>query len=146
MKVESTLFGSFEVAEDKIIEFPAGLPGFEGYRRFALVHEEGAEATVQFLQSLDDAEVAFPLADPVSFGIHYEFVLSDEEQALLGLSAPEQALVAVIVRKETGAGLPDSAGLRANFMAPLVINAEARRGLQKVMNKVECDITMRARD
>ncbi|MBC9072599.1 flagellar assembly protein FliW [Thauera sp. CAU 1555] len=146
MKIESAQFGTFEVAEDKLIEFPAGLPGFEDCKRFALVHEEGADA-VELLQSVDDPEVVFALADPASFGIHYEFKLTDDEQAALGLNSPEQALVAVIVRKdEAGEGSPASAGLRANFMAPLVINVEARRGLQKVINKMECDITMRAKD
>lgn len=146
MKIESAQFGTFEVAEDKLIEFPAGLPGFEDCKRFALVHEEGADA-VTLLQSVDDPEVVFALADPVSFGIHYEFRLTDDEQAALGLQSPEQALVVVIVRKnEAGEGTPASAGLRANFMAPLVINVEARRGVQKVINKMECDITMRAKD
>jgi flagellar assembly factor FliW len=146
MKIESAQFGTFEVAEDKLIEFPAGLPGFEDCKRFALVHEEGADA-VELLQSVDDPEVVFALADPASFGIHYEFKLTDDEQAALSLNSPEQALVAVIVRKdEAGEGSPACAGLRANFMAPLVINVEARRGLQKVINKMECDITMRAKD
>ncbi len=148
MKIESALFGSFEVNEDKMIEFPAGLPGFEACKRFALVHEDGTDASVVLLQSAEDPEVAFTLADPASFGIHYEFILSDEEQALLGLSAAEQALVAVIVRKDEGGegGSPASAGLRANFMAPVVINVQARLGLQKVISKMECDVTMRAKD
>lgn len=55
--------------------------------------------------------------------------------------------MAVIVRKEeAGEGSPATAGLRANFMAPLVINVAARRGLQKVINKLGCDITLRAED
>ena len=31
MQIKSPMFGSAEIAEDKIIEFPMGLPGFEGY-------------------------------------------------------------------------------------------------------------------
>lgn len=146
MKIASAQFGTFEVDEDKLIEFPAGLPGFEDCKRFALVDQEGADA-VQLLQSADDPEVVFALADPVSFGIHYEFRLSDDEQAALGLEKPEQALVVVIVRKDEGdQGFPAGAGLRANFMAPLVINVDARRGLQKVISKMKCDITVRALD
>lgn len=146
MKIDSAQFGSIDVVEDKLIEFPAGLPGFEHCKRFALVHEEGTDR-VALLHSADDPEVVFSLADPASFGVHYEFKLSDEEQTALGLSSPEQALVVVIVRKgEAAEGLPASAGLRANFMAPLVINVDARRGLQKVISKMECDIVMRAKD
>jgi len=146
MKIDSAQFGSIDVAEDKLIEFPAGLPGFEHCKRFALVHEEGTDR-VALLHSADDPEVVFSLADPASFGVHYEFKLSDEEQTALSLSSPEQALVVVIVRKDEAAeGSPASAGLRANFMAPLVINVDARRGLQKVISKMECDIVMRAKD
>ncbi|PTD95929.1 flagellar assembly protein FliW [Pseudothauera lacus] len=147
MKIDSTEFGTFEVSEDKIIDFPAGLPGFEQCKRFALVHEEGSEVAVLVLQSADDPDVAFSLADPATLGIHYEFALSDEESALLGLAKPEDALVTVIVRKDgSDAGSPTTAGLRANFMAPVVINAAGRRGLQKVFTKVGCDITLRAGD
>ena len=142
MKIESPVLGAFEVSEEKLIEFPAGLPGFENCRRFALVHEEGAEHTVFMLQSADDPDVTFSVTGPEQFGINYEFPLSDEELALLQLERPEDALVAIIVRK--GDDDPATAGLRANFMAPLVINVSARRGLQKVINKLGCDILLRA--
>ncbi|MBR0567947.1 flagellar assembly protein FliW [Azoarcus sp. L1K30] len=142
MKIESPVLGVFEVSDDKLIEFPAGLPGFEGCHRFALVHEEGAEATVFMLQSADDPEVTFSLTGPEQFGINYEFPLTDEELALLQLERPEDALVAIIVRRDDED--PATAGLRANFMAPLVINVGARRGIQKVINKLGCDILLRA--
>jgi flagellar assembly factor FliW len=148
MKIESTVFGSFEVAEDKVIEFPAGLPGFEACKRFALVHEADSDASVVLLQSADHPDVAFSLTDPAALGIHYEFALGDDEVALLGLSDPAQALVTVIVRKSDGEGEtnPATAGLRANFMAPVVINVDGRRGLQKVISKMECNVTLRACD
>lgn len=142
MKIESPMLGAVEVSDDKLIEFPAGLPGFEHCRRFALVHEEGGGSTVFQLQSADDPEVSFSVTGPEQFGITYEFALSDEEVATLQLARPEDALVAIIVRKDGDD--PATAGLRANFMAPLVINVGARRGLQKVINKLGCDIILRA--
>lgn len=145
MKIESPVFGSAEVSDDKVIEFPAGLPGFEHCKRFVLVHEEGGDASVFLLQSVDDAEVAFSVTGPERLGVNYEFALTDEEVATLKLARPEEALVAVIVRKDGELGSPDGAGLRANFMAPLVINVEARRGLQKVINRLGCDIVLRER-
>lgn len=142
MKIESPVLGAVEVSDDKVIEFPAGLPGFEDCHRFILAHEEGSDATVFMLQSVDDPAVVFSLTGPEQFGISYEFPLSDEEVAALQLARPEDAQVAIIVRKE-GDG-PAAAGLRANFMAPLVINVGARRGLQKIINKLGCDIVLRA--
>ena len=147
MKIESPVFGVVEVSEDQIIEFPAGLPGFEHCTRFALGHEEGAPAEIFVLHSVDDPDVSFAVTGPENLGVHYEFSLSEEEVALLALDRPEDALVALIVRRDDGEdGSPASAGLRANFMAPLVINVERRRGLQKVIQQLGCDITLRARD
>jgi len=145
MKIESLVFGTVEVSEDKVIEFPAGLPGFEDCKRFALVHEDGASAGILLLQSVDNPEVMFSITGPDNLGVNYEFNLSDEEVATLKLANPGDAMVAVIVRKEEGDDTtPASTGLRANFMAPLVINVSARRGLQKVINKLGCDVTLRA--
>lgn len=142
MKIETPMLGAIEVSDDKVIEFPAGLPGFEHCHRFVLVHEEGSEVTVFQLQSADEPDVVFSLTGPERFGITYEFALSDEEVAALQLDRPEDALVAIIVRKDGDD--PATAGLRANFMAPLVINVGARRGLQKIINKLGCDIVLRA--
>ena len=142
MKIESPLLGALEVADDKVIEFPAGLPGFEQCRRFVLVHEEGGAASVFLLQSVEDPDVAVSLTGPEQLGVTYEFPLTDEDVAVLQLARPEDALVAIIVRREDDD--PATAGLRANFMAPVVINVGARRGLQKVINKFGCDIILRA--
>jgi len=143
MKIESPVLGAIEVADDKVIEFPAGLPGFENLRRFVLLHEEGGEGKVLLLQSVDDANLTLSLTGPEQLGITYEFPLSDDEAASLRLSRPEDAVVAVIVRKDADA--PGSAGLHANFMAPLVINIEQQRGLQKVIDKLDYDIVLRVR-
>lgn len=145
MQIKSPMFGSAEIAEDKIIDFPMGLPGFETCRRWTLVHEEGREPEVFLLQSVDDAQVAFSITMPALLGVNLEFSLSDEEVAMLKLASPANAVVAVIVRKEEGdAANPASTGLRANFVAPLVINVGERVGLQKVINRLGCEITLRA--
>ncbi|NMG66507.1 flagellar biosynthesis protein FliW [Azoarcus indigens] len=144
MKIESPVFGTAEIADDKVIEFPAGLPGFEGCHRFVVMHEAGSAAGVFLLQSVDERDVAFSITGPELLGVTYEFQLSDEEVELLQLKRPEDALVAIIIRKEDANGSPATAGLRANFMAPLVFNLNARRGLQKVINRLGCDIVLRA--
>lgn len=148
MRIESAEFGTFEVAEDQIIEFPAGLPGFEHCRRFALARVEGAGTTPLFmLQSADDPQAAFSVTAAENLGVHYELSLSDDEVAALALDDPADAWVAVIVRKDDDPhASPATAGLRANFMAPLVINVNRRQGLQKVIGKVSCTVTLRAAD
>ncbi|HLW05563.1 MAG TPA: flagellar assembly protein FliW [Azoarcus sp.] len=145
MKIESPLLGSVEVADDKLLEFPAGLAGFEELRRFALLHdEEGTTEGLYYLLSIDRPEVLFTATEPSNLSVNYEFALSEAESAMLDLGDLAQAALLVILRREDAEELPDSAGLRANFMAPLVINMDVRRGLQKVLSRVDCAVTLRA--
>jgi len=143
MKIENPVLGAIEISDDKVIDFPMGLPGFGNLRRFALLHEEGVVGKVFLLLSLDDASVMFSLAGPEQLGITYELPLTSEEENALLLSRPEDAVVAVIIRK--GDEAPTSVGLRANFMAPVIINIRQQRGLQKVIEKGSCDIILRVR-
>ena len=145
MKIESPVFGTLEVSDDRIIEFPAGLPGFDDCHRFTLIHEEGAAGQVVQLQSLDQPEVVLSIAGPETLGISYDFTLSDAEVDTLRLTRPEDVVVAVVIRRagDEGKG-PSEAGLRANFIAPLVINTASRIGMQKIFSKLGCDITLRA--
>jgi len=142
MHIDSPVFGALDVSPESIIEFPAGLPGFEGCHRFTFVEEGDANRILQ-MQSMDDPGLVFSVADPATLGVNYEFSLTDDEVSALGLKSAEEVAVAVIIRKRATEGSPDEAGLKANFMAPLVINTAARRGLQKVIENVGCNVTLK---
>lgn len=132
MKIESPRFGTLEIEPSKVIDFPHGLPGFEDCRRFTLFHPEGEDPKYFILQSLDDAALAFFIADPARFGFSYEISLSDDEMKTLELSDPAGMAVAVILTK------PDDEGpLTANLNAPLVLNLAARRGIQHVFAELK---------
>jgi flagellar assembly factor FliW len=141
MQCETFLFGRVDIAPESVIEFPRGLPGFEGNHRFALIHESGAgESPTSFtLQSLDDAAVALQIADPTGFGLHYEMDLSDDEAAVLRSADPGDIALMLVLYKQEDAG----AAIRANMQAPLLINTRARIGLQKVMPKIEPRVTLK---
>jgi flagellar assembly factor FliW len=142
MKCDTFLFGTIDVSPDSVIEFPQGLPGFPDNKRFALIHEGcSGDAPASFtLQSLDDRSVALQIADPCTFGLHYELDLTDEEAALLQATRPEEIALMLVLFKQEEAGSP----IRANLQAPLLINTRSRRGLQKVMPKVEPRVTLRS--
>ncbi len=141
MKIESPRFGTLEVEPSKVIEFPRGLPGFESCHRFSLFHPEGEDPKYFILQSLDDADVAFHIADPARFGFSYEIALSDDEAAEIGLADSDAAVVVVILSK-TEPATP----LSANLNAPLVINLAARRGLQHVFARLNYAVTLKSAD
>lgn len=140
MKVDTYLFGAVEVNPEKVITFPNGLVGFEQSKRFMLAHEEGAaQPTSYTLQSLDMPTLAFQIVDPVTLGYNYELALTDAEMALLQSPAPEEVAVMQVLFKKEGDG---KASITPNLRAPLVINAKARIGLQKVMETMQPNITL----
>lgn len=136
IKIDSPRFGTLEVEPSKVIEFPRGLPGFEDFRRFTLFHPEGEEPKYFILQSLDDPDVAFNIADPAVLGFNFEIALSDEESALLDLGDPAEAVVVVLLVKE-------GSHLRANLKAPLVLNLRSRRGLQHLFASLNYEIIVK---
>ncbi len=139
IRIESPRYGSLEVDPERVIEFPAGLVGFEDCTRYTLFHPEdtGDDAPRYFiLQSLDDPAVAFHIADPALFGFDFEVKLADDEAALLKLADPEKAAVVVILSK-------GGKGVRANLRAPLILNLDARLGLQHVFSDLEYDVSLK---
>lgn len=140
MKIETYLFGAVEVSPEKVINFPSGLVGFEQNKRFMLAHEEGSGAPASFtLQSLDDPYLAFQIVDPTSIGFNYELELSDAENALLQSPAAEDVAVMQVLFKSDEGG---KAAITPSLRAPLVINTRARIGLQKVMEKMQMNVSL----
>ena len=132
--IESTRFGSIEIQDEAVIEFPNGLIGLTG-KRYALVARE-ENGAFQWLHSLDDASLAIPVTNPFVFFQSYEVEISSAEADRIGITDPEQADVYVTVR--AGEQLED---FRANLRAPILITAG--RGYQ-VINEAD-DAPVRAR-
>ncbi|HEX5126068.1 MAG TPA: flagellar assembly protein FliW [Rhodocyclaceae bacterium] len=145
MKIESPNFGSLDVDPAKLIEFPAGLPGFEDCKRFTLIEVDSPKAAaIAILQSADRPDVAFSVTIPDHFGLHYEFDLTSEEEEVLRAKRVEDIVVLLILRRDESARTSAAAApVKANLTAPLVINAVSRRGIQKIIGRIGCDITLR---
>lgn len=146
MKIDTTRFGELEINPDAILTFPQGLIGFEGCKRYQLLHEDKAGPVVFYLQSLDDPAVAFSIVDPALFGFNYELTLSDEEVVLLQAGGPADLAVVLMVYKPAG-NMQEKAllmgGISANINGPLVLNLNKKLGLQKVLVGTHYDITLR---
>lgn len=139
MQVETYLFGKVDVAQERIITFPQGLVGFDHLHRFMLVHEaERGEPASFTLQSVDEPALAFQIIDPTVIGFHYELALSEAETAVLQSPTPDDIAVMLILFRQDG----DGTSISANLRAPILINTRDRVGLQKVMEKLQPNITL----
>ena len=110
------------------LHFRAGLPGFPGERRFALVRWGANEGPYSVLVDLDDTDIRFLVAPPALFFPQYEVDLDDQSVELLNLQDASEALVLMIV---TLGEKPEDA--TANLLGPVVINTRTREGLQVVL-------------
>ena len=133
---ESSRFGTITVNEESVITFPKGLVGFEECTRYHLYHEEGTDQLLYYLQSLDDADVVFTLANPEQLGIDYQLSISDEEAETIKLSSPDQlAIMLMVYRPLVPAGeesVEEQSELKAQARSPLLINTAERLAMQKI--------------
>jgi flagellar assembly factor FliW len=111
--IDSSRFGTLEIPQESVIEFPQGLIGLGG-RRYAIV-PSGNDGAFSWLHSLDDPSLALPVANPWHFFADYAVELSDEEST--GITAdPSDVEVYVTVR--AGSQLSD---FYANLRAPILV-------------------------
>jgi flagellar assembly factor FliW len=107
--------------------FPEGLVGCPGWRGFVLVDDpEGG--SVSWLQSTDNEDVGFFVADPMSVVRSYRVLLGDLDR--LSLKAGESDPLAVYCILQVAR---DAQEISANLLGPLVINWATGRGTQVVL-------------
>src|SRR5690606_14949178 len=105
MLIETTRFGVVEIDDGRDIRFPEGLLGFPNHQRVALLQTgpggagPGAESEPVFywLQSLDDAALAFVVCGPLLFVPDYQAPIRADDVAALGMADLADCQVLVIV-------------------------------------------------
>jgi flagellar assembly factor FliW len=117
-------FGELKVPEEKAFIFPEGLIGFPSLRRFVILDYRDTE--LQWLQSVDEPDIAFMVINPFLLTNEYQFELPEPARVLLEVEDPSEVVTLVILRVEGGKVI-------ANFQGPLVINSRTRKGLQLVL-------------
>jgi flagellar assembly factor FliW len=113
--IESTRFGSLDIPDDAVIEFPNGLIGLGGTRYALIAREESAPFL--WLHSIEDESLAIPVTSPWNFFASFEVEISDSEAERIGVTDPSKAEVIVTVR--AGETIED---FRANLRAPILIS------------------------
>jgi len=132
MRINTVNFGDLEIAEDTIITFDDGLPGFPQLRRFIILNMEDIKP-FHYLQALPDDDtpaVALYLINPFLVDPSYEFRLTDSDmEAIKSTNSAELTIYSVA----TIPANPREATL--NLMAPIVVNEKDRRGRQVILHE-----------
>ena len=64
MQIETTRFGTIDVAEEQLFHFPMGLLGFSSQKRYVVL-DHAPDSPLKWLQSVDDGSLAFIITDPL---------------------------------------------------------------------------------
>lgn len=130
MKAKTKFFGEVELADEKVLDFPNGLIGFENYTKFAIMYDEEDKGTtrISWLQSLEEPLLALPVIDPLAIIEEYVPVIEDELLVPLGNPADEDLLFLLAMTVPS-----DMTKVTANMKAPIIINAATKKGAQLIV-------------
>jgi len=125
IQFETTRFGSLEVEQDRLVNFPEGLIGLPELKKFILIDHK--DTPLKWLQSVDDPDMAFIVGSPSLLVAEYSLQLEDAVRKYLQLDNEEDLVPLVIMRVQ-------GEDVIANFQGPILINAENMRGVQLVVD------------
>jgi len=121
-------FGKVNIDQDKIIEFPDGIPGFKDEQEFVLLPLD-EDSLFVIMQSVNTPELAFITIEPRNIIKDYEFVISEKTEELLQIEGIEDIILLNIVN------IKDKVeDMTINLAAPLVININKNLGKQIILD------------
>lgn len=128
MQIETKFFGLREVAEDDIITFEHGIPGFEDNHDYTIMqYKEGSPFFV--LQSLQLPDLALILIEFSQISPGFSFDISDDDVTELGLTDAANAITYAV------AVLPaDISKATVNLAAPIIICNQTKKAKQIIIN------------
>lgn len=128
--LETKHFGKLSYEPDSELEFPLGLPGFDGRKRFVAVHFLENDPLI-YLQSLEDPTLCFITMPILAIDPHYRLKVSGEDLGRLGLNSARQPRIGDEVLCLTVLTIQET-GPTANLLAPIVVNLRNRKAVQAV--------------
>lgn len=134
MIAKTKFFGEVELDDNKVLEFPNGIIGFEEYKHYAILYdiEREDETRISWLQCLDEPLLALPVVDPSAVTPEYAPMIEDELLKPLKDPADEDLIFLLILTVPS-----DMKKVTANMKAPIIINSKERKGVQLVVENAD---------
>jgi flagellar assembly factor FliW len=132
MEVNTRIFGTINIEEEKLIHFVHGIIGFPELTDFALIHDSEKEGGIRWLQSMQEPQFALPVVNPLDVIEDYDPQVEDELLKPLGDLSPEDMLVLVTVTVPS-----DLTKMSINLRGPIIINAENKKACQIIVEGEE---------
>ncbi len=142
MVIQTKCFGEVEIADDKIITFDSGILGFEDYKKYTILYDvECKEDNISWLQSIDEPGLALPVISPLMVKPDYNPVVEDTLLDPLGGITEENMAVFLVMTVPA-----DLKAMSVNLKAPLIINADSKKGIQVIVENQDYSIKYKIYD
>jgi flagellar assembly factor FliW len=130
MIIHTTRFGAIDCPKDKILKIPSGIIGFPASTRY-LILDHDRDVPFKWMQSLDQAELAFVIMDPVWFKPDYRVTIAVDEIGELGGVHEGDLVMFVILTIPSD----DPSCMTANLRGPVVVNAATWTAKQLILQE-----------
>lgn len=128
MLVQTRDFGDLTINDSDVINFVQPILGFEDYKKFVfLADDEDEDNCFAWLQSLDEKNICFVLTNPLVLNEEYKPNFPNSVEKELGKGDKFTWLLTVIKSDITKSTV--------NLKSPIVLNPEAQKGLQVVLEE-----------
>lgn len=130
VEVTTRAFGKIAIEDEKIIRFEHGILGFPDLKDFTLIYDidKGSEASIKWLQSLQEPGFAMPVMNPDLVVEQYRPMFNRELLTSLGDNLDSENIlmfVTVTVPKNIEQ-------TTVNLKAPIIISVEERKAVQLI--------------
>ncbi len=129
VNLSSQKFGNLRIEKENIINFENGMLGFEDLNQFVMVNIEEC-LPFEWLVSVKDPSVAFPILNPMPFFTDYDPMKSIGDLSSLGTKDTKKIEVFCTV---TLGNSPSDVTI--NLKGPILVNMKSKKGKQFVLTE-----------
>ena len=143
MLVKTRYFGEVDLTDDKIITLEKGLMGVDEYKRYTILYDcEKEEGTnISWFQSVEEPSLALPVINPLIVKEDYNPVVEDE--LLAGIGEINEENMVILITMTVPADLKE---MTVNLKAPIIINADTRKGIQLIVENQDYEVKYKIYD
>lgn len=143
MLIQTKYFGEIDITDEKIVTLERGLFGFEEYKQYTILYdcEKEGKTNISWFQSVDEPGLALPVINPLIVKEDYNPVVEDELLSGIGEITEENLviLLTMTVPKEIKE-------MSVNLKAPIIINADTRKGVQLIVDNQDYEVKYKIYD
>lgn len=136
MLVKTKFFGEVNLPEEKIITLDRGLIGLEEYKKFTILYDcDKEESNISWFQSVEEPTLALPIIKPWLVKEDYNPIVEDELLNHIGELTEENLVILLTMTVPE-----DITQMSVNLKAPIVINADTRKGAQIIVENQDYEV------